>query len=133
MTTKSHTISRPLLPDIDAGRRVREQAQWIVGSRGFFWGLWSFIACVSLADAALVVVHLDEILLMEENPICRHLIRLDPTGLTYFLPAKLAGTATVLVVLRLIDLFMRRNAALITGSVAAYQAGLLVYLTCVAP
>ncbi len=128
MTTRLLAVNRPVSVCGDPIRRVSGQVARVVRSRPFFWVLWSFIGCVSLLDAALVLVYAERILEMEENPVCRLLIELDPTGFSYFLPAKLAGTVLVLVLLRLIDRFMRNRAALITAAVAAYQAGLLMYL-----
>jgi hypothetical protein len=93
----------------------------------WFWPLWSFIALVSVFDAWLVVLNLPAMPFVEENWICRCLIRADPQGLSYFLPAKAAGTAAVLLILRGIVVRLERHGMAITSGVALYQFSLLLY------
>jgi hypothetical protein len=114
-----------------------EFSQWPLGSEQnirfripstrWFWPLWSFIAVVSVLDAWLVVINLSEMLLVEENWVCRSLIRADPHNLGFFLPAKAAGTAIVLLALRGIVVRLERHGMLITSGVALYQFTLLLY------
>lgn len=108
---------------------MRELNRWMEAAHSthWFWLLWSFIGIVSLFDAWLVLVNQGEMLFVEENLLCYELIRLDPHGLSYFLPAKAAGTILVLAILRGIHLRLRRHAMAITGGVAMYQFLLLFY------
>lgn len=94
----------------------------------WFWALWTFIGLVSMFDAYLVHRFIDSIVEMEENPVCRFLITLDTENLSVFLPAKALGTLLVLSILRLIFLRRREYSLTITSAVAAYQAGLMLYL-----
>lgn len=94
----------------------------------YFWSLWSFIGAVSAYDAWLVVLTKTEILFMEQNPVCRHLINLDPEYLGVFLPAKAVGTIAVLAILFWLYLRRRWHALSAASGVAAYQFGLLLYL-----
>jgi hypothetical protein len=98
-----------------------------INGAGGFWLLWSFIGAVSLFDAWLVLFNQSEMLFVEENVICYLLIKLDPHGLSYFLPAKAAGTILVLAVLRAIHARLRRHGMVIAGGVAVYQFLLLFY------
>lgn len=94
----------------------------------YFWWLWSFIGTVSAYDAWLVVLTKAEILLMERNPVCRYLIKLEPEYLSVFLPAKSAGTIAVLAILFWLYSRRRWHALSAASGVAAYQFGLLLYL-----
>jgi hypothetical protein len=118
-----HGVAEPGRRPIRPGQRVRLH----VPSSRWFWPLWSFIAVVSVLDAWLVVFNLSEMLLVEENWICWSLIRADPHGLGFFLPAKAAGTAAVLLILRGIVVRLERQGMLITSGVALYQLSLLLY------
>ncbi len=112
-----------------AGDLLVEMRQWfrsVPGAR-WFWMLWGFIGIVSVFDAWLVLVNQSEMLLVEENLLCYTLIKLDPQGLSYFLPAKGAGTLLVLTILRAIYARMQRHGMAIIGGVAMYQFGLLFY------
>jgi hypothetical protein len=111
-----------------AGLR-REWMRWkdLTRNANWFWMLWTFIAVVSLLDAWLVLVNQGEMLFVEENYFCYQLIRLDPHGLSYFLPAKAAGTIVVLATLRAIYGRLQRHGMVITGGVAMYQFLLLFY------
>jgi hypothetical protein len=107
----------------------REWRRWTATphSTRWFWLLWSFIGVVSLFDAWLVLVNQSEMLFVEENLLCYLLIKLDPHGLSYFLPAKAAGTVLVLAILRAIYARLRQHGMVITGGVAMYQFLLLCY------
>jgi hypothetical protein len=107
-----------------SGRRIRFRAP----SARWFWPLWSFIALVSVLDSWLVVFNLSEMLLVEENWVCKSLIRADPHGLAFFLPVKAAGTAAVLLILRGIVVRLERHGMAITSGVALCQFTLLLYL-----
>jgi hypothetical protein len=69
-----------------------------------------------------------QILRMEQNPICEALLMLDPESCLFFVIGKSAGTITALFTLGLLLKKGYRHAMLITGSVALFQFGLLVYL-----
>jgi hypothetical protein len=112
-----------------AGRvRRLAGAVWSSQATSFFWVLWTFIGLASMYDAYLVHHFIDSIPQLERNPVCRFLIMLDTEHLSVFLPAKAVGTLIVLSILRLIFLRCREFSLPITGGVAAYQAGLMVYL-----
>lgn len=112
-----------------AGELFVEWRQWIqsVPPARWFWMLWAFIGVVSVFDALLVLVNQSEMLFVEENLLCYTLIKLDPHGLSYFLPAKGAGTLLVLTILRAIYARMERHGMAITSGVALYQFALLFY------
>lgn len=97
-------------------------------SAAWFWTLWCFIGIASAFDAWLVHRFVDSIFEMEQNPVCLFLIELDAEHLSVFLPAKALGTLSVLSILRLIFVRRRKYSLPITWGVAAYQAGLVVYL-----
>lgn len=91
--------------------------------------LWSFIGFVSLFDCLMVVQFSDVILEVEENPVGSYLLALDNGNPWLFLRTKAAGT--VLVLCLLVALYRHRRcwAVPVTGSVAIFQCGLLLYLT----
>ncbi|MFM9964903.1 MAG: hypothetical protein ACKV2Q_27185 [Planctomycetaceae bacterium] len=102
---------------------------WIAKhATSYFWSLCGFIGAVSAYDAWLVVLTKSEILLTERNPLCWHLIRLEPEYLSLFLPAKAAGTIAVLAILFWLYSRQRWHALSAASGVAAYQFGLLLYL-----
>lgn len=112
----------PRRPDLSAGGTDLSESAW------WFQTLCCFIGVVSVVDAYLVHRFIDSILYLEKNPICRRLIELDAEHLSVFLSAKTLGTLTVLCILRLIFVRCREYSVPITWAVAAYQAGLMVYL-----
>jgi hypothetical protein len=111
------------------GELLVELREWIqsVPTARWFWMLWAFIGVVSVFDAWLVLVNQSEMLFVEENLLCYTLIKLDPHGLSYFLPAKGAGTLLVLAILRAVYARIERYGMAITSGVAFYQFGLLFY------
>jgi len=124
----TETIHRHGLAEISRRPLWSERpVRFRIPSARWFWPLWSFIAIVSVVDAWLVVFNLSEMLMVEENWICKSLIRADPHGLAVFLPAKAAGTAFVLLILRGIVVRLERHGMLITSGVALYQFSLLLY------
>ena len=86
-----------------------------------------FIAVVSAYDTYLVTIE-PWILAMEKNPICLKLIRMDPNYFSYFICAKMAGTAMVLGAILFFHRIEYSRASLVTIAVVAFQALLLVYL-----
>jgi hypothetical protein len=110
-----------------AGRKLWSALAEPSASSSWFWTLWSFIGLVSVLDTYLVYHFLGVMPYTEENPFCRFLINLDAETLSVFLPVKAAGTLVVLSILRLIFVCRREYSLPITGAVAAYQAGLMVY------
>ena len=122
-------VSHSGVPYGDGNRQTSrtDRALQSTSPSGWFWVLWTFIGGVSALDAWLVIVNLDAIQYCEENFICRMLIALDPVQLSYFLPAKAAGTLAVLTVLRVMYTRLQRYGLVITSGVATYQLGLLMY------
>lgn len=98
-----------------------------------FWFpiLCSVILGVSLYDTHLIVKYSHCIYEMEENPIGIWLLEIADGGVSVFVRAKLAGTLTVLTVLTILWKSRSRKALPVTASLAAYQTGLLAYLTLV--
>lgn len=86
-----------------------------------------FIAAVSVYDTYLVTIE-EHILWMEKNPICATLIRLEPNGFTFFICGKVVGALMVIFVLMKLHRIGYRYANYVTGSIAAFQLFLLVYL-----
>lgn len=91
--------------------------------------LCSLIVGVSLYDTHLIVKYSGTIGEMEENPIGCWLLEIADGGISVFVRAKLAGTLTVLSVLVYLWRTRSRKALPVTASLAAYQTGLLAYLT----
>ena len=87
------------------------------------------IVSVSIYDAYLVVLFKGEILFDERNPICVMLIRKDPNSLTWFLGGKFLGNVFVVATLVFLRWIRYSRAMAIAKGVAAFQIGLLFYLT----
>ena len=86
------------------------------------------IGVISFYDAVLVFMHRRIILDFECNPMGRLLIEMQQGDVTAFLVAKMLGTLIVLGVLAFLYRRFERYAYPITGSVTAFQLGLLGYL-----
>lgn len=91
--------------------------------------LCAVIVGVSLYDTHLIVKYSSTIGQMEENPIGCWLLDIADGGISIFVRAKLAGTLTVLSVLVYLWKTSSRKTLPVTASLAAYQTGLLAYLT----
>lgn len=65
---------------------------------------------------------------LEENPIGRYLIELDSGNVTVFILTKAAGTVVVMCVLAGLYVYRRRWSFPITGSIAAFQLTLFIYV-----
>ncbi|MEP3482215.1 MAG: hypothetical protein ABJZ55_23420 [Fuerstiella sp.] len=91
--------------------------------------LCAIIVGVSLYDTHLIIKHASTIGQMEENPLGRWLLNIAGGGISIFVRAKLAGTLTVLSVLIYLWKTSSRKTLPVTVSLAAYQTGLLAYLT----
>jgi hypothetical protein len=94
-----------------------------------FGGLWLFIVFVAVWDGFLTFVHRTHMQDQELNPIGRALIALDGGGVAYLLAAKLVGTIVVTTFLVVLYDLNPRRAIFITAPVAAFQCGLLLFLT----
>lgn len=97
--------------------------------RTLLWLGLAFIAAVSVYDISLTYQTRDVILGTEENPLCRWLIALEPRNLAVFIPAKLAGTAFVVLACRAMYAARERIAMQVVGGLAGFQSWLLCYLT----
>ena len=91
--------------------------------------LCAFILSVSLYDTFLIVEFQDMIGRTEKNPIGRWLIAVAAGEVGVFVRTKLAGTIIVLSVLTLLHRKRSPKTLPVTTSIAAYQLGLLTYLT----
>jgi hypothetical protein len=85
------------------------------------------IASVSAFDTWSAAAN-SEILTVEKNPICTMLLELDPDGRRYFVLAKSLGAIGTLAVLGLLLKTGYRHAKFVTGCVATFQFGLMIYL-----
>jgi len=88
-----------------------------------------FVAAVSVHDAMLVVLNATVIGEVEQNPVGRWLIELQGGEVWLFVSVKHVGTAVVCAVLVTLYEFRARLALAASGGVAAFQMGLLWYLT----
>lgn len=86
------------------------------------------IMCISVHDAALVVLNRGVIAEMEQNPLGRWLITVNRGEVWLLVAVKLAGTAAAGAVLIEIYRLSRRNAWIAVTVVAALQVSLLAYL-----
>lgn len=86
------------------------------------------IAAVSATDIWFAVEN-SSIMKVEQNPICKALIEMDPQGFTWFILGKSAGTVFVLTTLVMLQVRRYRFAGMVTFVVTAFQLGLLTYLT----
>lgn len=93
-----------------------------------FPALWLFIGMVSSWDAYLTIKYREHICSLESNPVGRLLLRLDGGEPSLFIGAKFLGTILVLGLLVAFFRYNRRLGYLLTGSIAAFQFGLLCYL-----
>lgn len=98
------------------------------------WQLWFpaaivIIAAVSLYDTYLIIRFMDEICLMEENPVGLWLLDIADGQVGVFVRVKIAGTLLVLSTLMFMWIRQVRMLFTITTSIASYQTLLLIYLT----
>ena len=87
------------------------------------------IAVISFYDALLVFVFREVIMDFERNPVGRALIEMQQGEVTVFLAAKALGTAVVISVLLFLYARFEKYSYAVASSVAAFQAGLLGYLS----
>lgn len=87
-----------------------------------------FVAVVSLYDGYLVIRTGELILDFEKNPVGLYLIQLNGGDPSLFLAAKAVGTFFVLAALAMLYQRAPRYAYPSATAVAAFQAGLLVFL-----
>lgn len=88
-----------------------------------------FVAAVSVHDAMLVILNANVIGEVERNPVGRWLIEMQGGEVWLFVLSKLVGTAIVCAVLVTLYEFRAHLALAASSGVAAFQAGLLWYLT----
>jgi hypothetical protein len=108
--------------------RTAYAASWC-NHQTVYWSLWLLIMFVSVWDCFLTFIHREQMRMMELNPLGRALIELNHGGVTYFLAAKIAGTLLVTSVLAALHDRHPRQAFAITTPIAAFQFGLLVFLS----
>jgi hypothetical protein len=96
--------------------------------RGWFPALWLFIGAVSAMDCYLLFRFKDLMWELEENPIGKYLIELDHGNVTVFILTKAAGTVVVMCVLAGLYVYRRSWSFPITGSIAAFQLTLFIYV-----
>src|SRR6185437_2869852 len=101
--------------------------------RGWFPALWLFIGAVSAMDCYLVFRFRDLMWELEENPIGQYLIGLDNGNVFVFILTKAAGTVVVMCVLAGLYVYRRRWSFPITGSIAAFQFTLIIYVALSTP
>ena len=91
--------------------------------------LFLFIAAVSLYDVWLTIIYAEFMYLLEENPVGRWLIRANDGDVSALVFLKICGTMAVLLVLRKMQRAQSPRALPVTGGVATFQGGLLMYLS----
>lgn len=96
---------------------------------GFLF-LWSFIGGVSAYDSYLVVQERANIVDLEENPVGRYLLTIADGDVSLLVTCKAAGTVVVLAALLGLYRRFQRISMPVAYAVAAYQFGLLIYMTC---
>jgi hypothetical protein len=102
---------------------------WPRGGVLVFSVLVLFIAAVSVHDAMLVVLNEGVIAHFERNPLGRWLIELGGGEVWLFVLVKLAGTSIACAALVAIYPRWRRGAVAAAATIAAFQLGLLLYLS----
>jgi hypothetical protein len=108
--------------------RTAQAAVWC-NRQTCYWSLWLLIMFVSVWDCFLTFIYREQMQVTELNPMGRALIHLNDGGVTYFLVAKIVGTLLVTSVLAALYDHYPRKAFAITTPIAAFQFGLLVFLT----
>lgn len=108
-------------PEKVAGMRIENWPQFFV--------LWQIIGCISAYDAFLAMKYRDELYYEEQNLLGRLLLLLNDGDPALFLGLKFVGTTMVLGILA--NIYHRRPqwGMVIAKGVAAFQIGLLAYLT----
>jgi hypothetical protein len=101
----------------------------LVARRRWFIALWAFIALVAAIDAYLTYRFKDMMSQLEENRVGQALIELGYGKVSIFMNVKIAGTVVVLSVLVALYRYRRRWSVPVTVAIAAFQLGLLGYLT----
>lgn len=106
-----------------AGVRIENWPQFFV--------LWQIIGCISAYDAFLAMKYREELYYEEQNLLGRLLLLLNDGDPALFLGIKFVGTTMVLGILA--NIYHRRPqwGLAIAEGVAAFQIGLLAYLTIV--
>lgn len=110
-------------------RNATSFMDWFFQSPSAFLICLTIILAVSIYDTYMVFVFQNIIIGMERNPICLFLIELDPDNLSWFLGGKLLGNLGVVSVLAGLKKFRYRYAQIAAITVAAFQLGLLTYLS----
>ena len=108
--------------------QIRQTATAAIGP-ALFPVLWIFIGLVSSYDAYLTLKFEHSIVAMELNPIGQWLLALDDGEPTLFIAAKFFGTILVLGLLNLFRRYLPRLGWHLTGIVALFQFGLLLFLS----
>jgi hypothetical protein len=109
--------------------RVMSLVVEILRTECAFWAMWIIVGAISCYDAWLVQRYQFSILVLEENPLGRWLLEAGSGEVVLFVRAKLAGTLIVLSVLAALYRYCRRLAQPTAVALAAFQLGLLIYLT----
>jgi len=109
--------------------RVMSFVVEILRTQSAFWSMWILVGAISCYDAYLVQRYQFSILVLEENPLGRWLLEAGSGEVVLFVRAKLAGTLIVLSVLAALYRYCRRLAQPTAVALAAFQLGLLIYLT----
>ncbi|MBC7819368.1 MAG: hypothetical protein IAG10_20990 [Planctomycetaceae bacterium] len=118
---------------LDNSAEVAEQHKTVAGSRIEKWPqfflLWQIIGCVSAYDAYLAMKYQESLVSHEQNLLGRLLLLVNDGDPALFLGVKFMGTMMVLGIL--VNLYHSRpqRGLVIAKGVAAYQIGLLAYLT----
>ena len=101
-------------------RRVRN---WC----NYFAGCCWVILLTSALDAGLVVYFRFGIEAGEKNPICLHLIEMEPEWLSVFLAGKALGTGAVIATTSIVYRLRRHLGLTVATALSMFQVGLIGY------
>jgi len=94
-----------------------------------FFSLWLFVLFVSVVDGMLTVVHQDEMMQAEINPVGRALLHLHAGDIGYLMIAKTLGTILAASIVLVIYWRIQRMGLLVVTGLACFQLALLLFLS----
>lgn len=85
------------------------------------------IALLAMLDTYLVIRYQECILVMEENPVCLFLIKMDSETLVFFLLGKFVGTIGAIASMLAVYRWRERIGAVVVQAITLFQIGLITY------
>lgn len=92
--------------------------------------IWNFILCISAYDLYLSIRFQENLILNELNPLGMWLIAVDNGDIALFMAVKMFGTCIAFMLASAFFFYSRRMGLVASVSLAAFQLGLLLFLTC---